>query len=824
MNDCACDPRDRMLDERVENAPGQAGLRWRVATTASSLARMRAALADEDAPMPVRVLAGQSSEDLSVALLDAWAVVADVVSFYTERAADEGFLRTATERRSVRELARTLGYELRPGVAAETALAFAVEDAAGAPEVVQVPAGTPVQSIPGQDALPQVFETGTALEARAAWNAVPAVTTAPQAFVFDRGGGTDVWLAGTGHGVRKGDGVLVVGAERRAGAGAENWDFRTVDAVVEEPAWTRLALHPGIGFRADRELIARTEVTVHAFRARASLFGWTAPDPRLLTGGDGPPGGTTADGTEWGGFGVTAPGTTDVLELDGDQPQVLPGSWLVLRGPSYTELYAVRDADPGGAARYAVSGKLTRVRLDTAESLDRFSRRSAVAHCASAPLPAQVRPRDDAVEGLSLELVATEPPLPVGRLVLVTGADALTGEPRVERGLVAACTTAGASMTVTLAERLAHRYDRASVAVRANVVAATHGETVRQVLGSGDGRTSFASFRLARVPLTKVRAPVADGARSTLTVRVDGAAWAEVASLADAGPADRVYVLRDGDGGGPHVVFGDGRHGARLPTGAENVVAEYRVGLGRDGAVPAGAVTLLARRPLGIREVVNPAASSDWADAETLDDARRNAPQRVRTLDRVVSVEDHADLARGFAGVGRARADLVWDGQRSRVVVSVLGPAGAAVGDGLLADLRSALADSRDDRERFDLLRGVVREYAARLDLRTDPSYDRKAVEAALVAAVEGGFGAAAADFGGFVSGAQVLVAARAVPGVVACTVPELVALPGTDVQPVLVALPGRAEPSAQGPEPPLRAAELLALRPGSVQVGVLAP
>ena len=90
-----------------------------------SLARMRTWLAASDSqPLAIRSLAQPGTDDPAVALLDAWAVVADVVSFYTERIAQEGFLRTATERDSVRQQARTLGYELRPGVAAQVELAF----------------------------------------------------------------------------------------------------------------------------------------------------------------------------------------------------------------------------------------------------------------------------------------------------------------------------------------------------------------------------------------------------------------------------------------------------------------------------------------------------------------------------------------------------------------------------------------------------------------------------------------------------------------------------------------------------------------------------
>ena len=50
-------------------------------------------------------LTTRESDDPAIALLDAWAVAGDVLTFYQERIANEGYLRTATERRSIRELA-----------------------------------------------------------------------------------------------------------------------------------------------------------------------------------------------------------------------------------------------------------------------------------------------------------------------------------------------------------------------------------------------------------------------------------------------------------------------------------------------------------------------------------------------------------------------------------------------------------------------------------------------------------------------------------------------------------------------------------------------
>ena len=92
------------------------------------------AVREDAGERPLADLATRASDDPSIALLDAAAVVADVLTFYQERIANDGFLRTAIERRSVLEMARAIGYELNPGVAATAYLTFTVEDAEGALE------------------------------------------------------------------------------------------------------------------------------------------------------------------------------------------------------------------------------------------------------------------------------------------------------------------------------------------------------------------------------------------------------------------------------------------------------------------------------------------------------------------------------------------------------------------------------------------------------------------------------------------------------------------------------------------------------------------
>src|SRR5262249_25332419 len=155
----------------------------------AAIARQTVPAPDGSAPgtPPTRPLAGlttRSAEDFAIASIDACAVLGEVLTFYAERIANEGYLRTATERRSVLELAREIGYELNPGVAGSAYLASpraepfvppggpatpqppkpqpalpAQPVSLPSPTMVRIPAGSKVQSVPGQGQLPQTFET-----------------------------------------------------------------------------------------------------------------------------------------------------------------------------------------------------------------------------------------------------------------------------------------------------------------------------------------------------------------------------------------------------------------------------------------------------------------------------------------------------------------------------------------------------------------------------------------------------------------------------------------------------------------------------------------
>ncbi|MDX2216061.1 MAG: hypothetical protein SFY66_22540 [Oculatellaceae cyanobacterium bins.114] len=172
LNDCkCCEGISFQTPTLVQNRPGLSAIAYRVGTHAQFKSSLLANLSSPTLAA-LRQLTSRENDDFAIALLDAWATVADVLTFYQERIVNESYLRTATEPLSIRHLARLIGYELRPGVAASTLLAFTLEDTPGSPQRVPLDIGTKVQSVPAAGEQAQTFETIEKIEARPEWNAI----------------------------------------------------------------------------------------------------------------------------------------------------------------------------------------------------------------------------------------------------------------------------------------------------------------------------------------------------------------------------------------------------------------------------------------------------------------------------------------------------------------------------------------------------------------------------------------------------------------------------------------------------------------------------
>jgi len=245
-----CEGLEKVVPLSTANRPYLDALTYRVGTHATFLETMLANLTDHsldilsntgDRIRPLQKLTVRGSSDPSIAILDAWAVVADVLTFYQERIANEGYLRTATERRSILELAKLVGYSLRLGVSASVFLAFNLEKGYD----LTIDPGMRVQTLPGPGELPQPFETGEPLEARAAWNSLQVRTTRPQYVTKDNADPETsenkaidkVFLSGISANLNPNDSLLMVFDS--VSSDPVSAVFRQVESVELQPAKDR---------------------------------------------------------------------------------------------------------------------------------------------------------------------------------------------------------------------------------------------------------------------------------------------------------------------------------------------------------------------------------------------------------------------------------------------------------------------------------------------------------------------------------------------------------------------------------------------------------
>ncbi|WP_326538113.1 putative baseplate assembly protein [Pseudorhodoferax sp.] len=912
----------------IHNAPGLPALSWRIDTHPGFYQRMltslplwRPPLTPAATPRPLAALTTREPGDPAIAFSDAAACVADVLSFYQERIANEGFLRTATERRSVLELARAVGYELRPGVAASVHLVFTVEDAPGAPGVCTIAAGSPVQSVPPQGKLPQVFETGAELVARAEWNALrPRQTRPADLALVDSGGalrlallveqgslpaGTEglqsglasaalfrldpglpvdaqvdalpvarVYLTEQASSLQAGELLLFVGknggtlkhlvlralevedepALRRVRVELEplpdpvapaappllywqvpftiasfgifgqaqianvpftsnaitttianqSWQETELQAMIAIQGWSSTQLVQAItaSFAPAARPVA-PEAGAFSFGARLGFFGHNAPKwaalpsdnlkgnayPEGWDEGDGagdppPPNGLADARSIWeDSQGVDHLNNTRYPPchalLERPVPRLAPGSWMVFDSPSVAATtYALYDARESARADFGLSGRAMALRLAGSNGAplsstpgQDFKFRDTTAHVASRRQPLAELPIEAPVAAGStrIELSTMVLGLARGKTLALAGQRAdLPGVDAAEIATIEDVVHGAGRSVLVLQDGLVHSYRRDSLLVHANVVAATHGESVQEVLGNGDAAQPFQRFTLRKPPTTHLSAATASGVQSTLELRVNGLLWTERPSLYGAAPDAHVYTTRIDDDARMTLLFGDGRQGARLPTGQMNLQARYRSGIGPDGEVAARTLTMLRAVPLGLRGVSNPLPASGAQGPEQLADARRNAPLTLLAFERVVSLPDYQDFARAFPGIGKARADLAWVGGGTRVLLSVLGATGGAPGAQVLDNLRQAIATLSDGSQPFVVAAAALRYFRCTARIAIDAQYTADAVLAAGAAKLQQAFGFAARDLAQAVTAAELLALLHQVPGVVA--------------------------------------------------------
>ena len=197
--------------------------------------------------------------DLGLQMLEWWAYLADILTFYNERIANEAYLGTAQFPDSIAGLVALLGYTPAPGLAA-TGLVGAIRTSTRPGEALVIPAGMQISSTATPGVPAQTFEAaaGTFPGASDVLATLPPDPDLPVTAT----GPASVLLAGKVTGAKPGDQLLL--AEAGWAGNDDNWSLVTVGTVSPET-------DPGTG-------------TVNTRVAFTSAAVWgTTPDPTLIT-------------------------------------------------------------------------------------------------------------------------------------------------------------------------------------------------------------------------------------------------------------------------------------------------------------------------------------------------------------------------------------------------------------------------------------------------------------------------------------------------------------------------------------------------------------
>ena len=558
-----------------------------------------------------------ASHDLAVQLVEWWAYLADVLTFYNERTMAQAYVRTADDAEALRNLTRILGYRPRPGIGARGVVALLLTGN----KPVALPRGFPVESKPGPGKEPLMFES----DADTLLGSPDAVTAEPvpdgSAVVHNT-----VLLRGKVSTLTLGERLLLVKRDWTAPV------IVTVQSVVQEQRNTRVAITgaTGAGLAGDYRLVRSTQ------------------SARL------------------------APDATTIIQLESVHRDLEPGMPVIIEGGSSPAVaristitektYSIPTTDkpiPILATVLTFTGGPAS--LDPLTTILRFGWTDA-GELTATPTAS--------IQSSSAQVLAS---LDAAKLRTVLVEDALG------RGSSATAQNESGAIRLTnlefpLIAPLQLFTNLVAVSRGKTVVDEVLGSGDASLAGQ-----EFVLRNAPVTYLAGRESRSGEGYSSTIRIHVNGIEWHEARSFFGQ-PADaRVFVTFEDAEGKTHVKTGDGINGARLPSGTDNLVASYRFGSGAE--VPeAGALSNIVKPWPGVRAIRAPVPPGAGEDPEPPARLRELAPRSVLTFDRAVSASDYEIIAAAAPGVRRVRATWSFNAAEQRAMLRLyVGDDAAAV-------------------------------------------------------------------------------------------------------------------------------------------------
>ena len=756
-HDCTKPPR---FPRAIFNRPGLDRINYRIGNYAEVRAHLLDALNSQPA---LAAFTHRHVDDPAIALIEADAIVVDILSFYQSLYANEAYLRSARWPQSIAELVRLGGYRLTPGIAGEATFALTVKGT----QPVTVPMGFGLKAQIEDIPKPVDFETRAAI---VAYPALSAFALYRPRFTPAIEHGTRVLRLSDLSMVLKADDRLMIGEVSPAGPHPSKLLAPEIATVAE--TWVAFGMRY---VRLKSGLTRSTSInTLRAYKIGESMrhFGHNAPAKVSEVSDQGVP--STRDTSYMRRIDGLTTNEVDPnlgmreMPLDRESKAFDLGATVIVQGRfqgswfgSATQLTLIRQVGAienrsmtwgmlSGASTVLKLYEPSAIQLSNITPTWSFSNTPQISIINNGPSFQQSSPgllltynmRYADIRTLSFYPVL-EPSFDIyaadvdtadtqgtalryfgsredaaalsGRRILIVGADAEPADLHVLS--VTSPNTEGETFhDVMLSANVSYAdfgYDDVSTSVHANVVDAAQGKTLDAVaIGSGDGRAKFQSFALPKPPLTYLFDATHTPAQiPALEIRVDGLRWTQVDTLFGTGPLDKVYIVREDAEGTSVVQFGDGQTGARLSSGRNNVVALQRVGSGANGPLQAGAKPSATGKLAALDKVLMPLPVTVGAAPESTENARDAAPVRLQSLGRLVSLADYEAETRMLPNVRKASAR--WDAPEGApaIVLTVLTAGGSATDLGKIRDALSAYSRCRGPARYPVIALGGYRQY-----------------------------------------------------------------------------------------------------------------
>lgn len=701
-HDCPAPP---LFPKLIFNRPALSRIDYRI----GNYADVRAHLLDQlNKQAALSNWTHRGADDPGIALLESDAVVADILTFYQTLYANETYLRTAQWPQSISDLVRLTGYRLAPGVAGEATFALTIKGKLP----VTVPMGFGLKAqLEGIDK-PVEFET------RAAIDAIPALsqfklyrprTTPP---ISD---GTTVLRVSNLDVALKADDRLLLGEP--IGGVANPSRLANTQVVIIDEVWD------SFGYRYIRlktPIVRPTSiVSLRAYKLGESLrhFGHNAPPTVITFENDAPQSRATSfrRRTNLTTYAEVTPNLSAYeVPLDREFKNIAVGNTVLIQGRlsntttstpvRFTLVRKVTQVEDESLTWGMQSGGASMLTLDSRLRVIRNGigfryadiRSMSILQVTAEPFTVRgAHVNTNASTGQTLKYFGHRDQAEKleGRRLLLVPIEGDAFEARVDTVTLSANNIDDSFHTISLDRTVTYsdfEYDVSNIDVFGNIVDASQGKTLDRVaIGSGDARALFQSFALPKAPLTYLFDALRTPAQTpALDVYVDGILWKRMDTLFSAGPKCQVYIVREDSEGNSVVQFGDGKTGARLPTGRSNIVAGYRVGIGAHGVLKEGSKPQATGKLDGLDKVFLPVDVTTGADPESADNARLAAPAKLQSLGRLVSLADYEAETRMLPNVLKANAKWAAPEGTPLIALTVLTQSGSTAD---LAQIRDAL-------------------------------------------------------------------------------------------------------------------------------------